>query len=99
MGFATLENLLYVLDGDVSTAMWRMFTAVPAHGTFGVLMGHYAGLAKLRSPQTVRLGTGLTLAIIFHGAYDYFLFIGNTSLLFMGAWISLVVALWLSFKA
>ena len=99
MGFATLENVLYVMNGDWNTAVWRMFTAVPAHGTFAVMMGHYSGLAKLRSPQPVLLSTGLLLAILFHGAYDYFLFIGSESLIFIGAWVSLLVALWLSFRA
>lgn len=99
MGFATLENVLYVMNGDMSTAMWRMFTAVPAHGTFAVIMGHYSGLAKLRSPQTAYLSLGLGLAVLFHGAYDYFLFISNRNLLFVGAWISLLFALWLSFRA
>lgn len=99
MGFATLENVLYVINGDVSTAMWRMFTAVPAHATFGILMGHYSGMAKLRSPQGARLGAGLIMAILFHGTYDYFLFIGSESLLFVGAFVSLAVGLWLSIKA
>lgn len=99
MGFATLENVLYVVNGDVSTAMWRMFTAVPAHATFGVLMGHYSGLAKLRSPQAAKLGAGLLMAVLFHGTYDYFLFIGQESLIFLGAFASLVVGGWLSFKA
>jgi len=99
MGFATLENIIYIMNGNMNTALWRMFTAVPAHATFAVMMGHYSGLAKLRSPQPAFLGTGLLMAVLFHGAYDYFLFIGNTSLLFVGAWISLLVALWLSFRA
>jgi protease PrsW len=99
MGFATLENVLYVMNGDVNTAVWRMFTAVPAHATFGVMMGHYSGLAKLRSPQPVFLGMGLLMAVLFHGAYDYFLFIGSRNLIFIFAWVSLLVALWLSFRA
>jgi len=44
MGFATLENLLYVLKyAQVGMGMEvgfkRMFLSVPAHGTFAVLMG------------------------------------------------------------
>lgn len=99
MGFATLENILYVMTGGMGTALWRMFTAVPAHATFAVLMGHYAGLAKLRSPSETLLRTGLLLAVLFHGAYDYFLFLGNQNLLFLGAFVSLIVGVWLSFKA
>ena len=47
MGFATVENILYVSEGGIGTAVLRMFTAVPAHATFAVLMGYYLGKAKL----------------------------------------------------
>src|SRR6187401_115252 len=40
MGFATLENVVYVFNYGFETALLRMFTAVPAHATFGVLMGY-----------------------------------------------------------
>src|SRR5215207_1052790 len=46
MGFATLENVMYTLYYGMSTAVVRMFTAVPAHATFGVIMGYYVGKAK-----------------------------------------------------
>jgi protease PrsW len=77
LGFATLENVLYVLkagpDG-FSTALARAFTAVPAHAAFGVLMGAYIGLAKF-IPQKAVVYTfiGIGLAVFFHGAYDFFL--------------------------
>ena len=45
MGFATLENILYVSDGGVGTAILRMFTAVPAHASFAILMGYFLGKA------------------------------------------------------
>ncbi|MFY8037326.1 MAG: PrsW family glutamic-type intramembrane protease, partial [Cyclobacteriaceae bacterium] len=35
LGFAGLENILYISHGGVETAILRMFTAVPAHATFG----------------------------------------------------------------
>ena len=40
MGFATFENVLYVFENGVGTAILRMFTAVPAHAMFAVLMGY-----------------------------------------------------------
>lgn len=77
LGFATLENVLYVFnaDGDgLSTALGRAFTAVPAHAAFGVLMGAYIGLAKFfPEKRTVYTLIGVGLAIFFHGAYDFFL--------------------------
>jgi protease PrsW len=77
LGFATVENVLYVLKAGpngFSTALARAFTAVPAHASFGVLMGAYIGLAKF-IPQKATFYTiiGVGLAVFFHGAYDFFL--------------------------
>ncbi len=41
MGFACTENIMYVLQGGFETAVLRAFTSVPAHSTFGILMGYY----------------------------------------------------------
>ena len=38
MGFATFENIFYVIEGGIEVAVIRMFTAVPAHATFAILM-------------------------------------------------------------
>ncbi len=77
LGFATLENVLYVFNANgngLSTALGRAFTAVPAHAAFGVLMGAYIGLAKFfPEKRTIYTLIGVGLAIFFHGAYDFFL--------------------------
>lgn len=39
MGFATAENLTFVLQGTASLAIMRMLSAVPAHFVFAVIMG------------------------------------------------------------
>ena len=46
MGFAFVENILYVSQGGMQVAILRTFTAVPAHAMFAVMMGYYAGLAN-----------------------------------------------------
>jgi protease PrsW len=77
LGFATLENVMYVLnagENGFATALGRAFTAVPAHAAFGVLMGAYVGLAKFIPQKAFSFTiTGICLAIFFHGAYDFFL--------------------------
>jgi RsiW-degrading membrane proteinase PrsW (M82 family) len=76
MGFATLENVLYVNQHGFSTALARMFLSVPAHAAFAVLMGYHVGLAKMDSGRSFKhLTKGLLLAIFFHGAFDFFLFL------------------------
>jgi len=99
MGFATLENILYVSQGGFSTALLRMFTAVPAHATFAILMGYYIGKAKFESGKSYLAWGGLLAATLFHGSYDYFWFISFVPGLWMGAIASLVVGVWLSRKA
>ena len=78
MGFAFIENILYVAQGGIAVAIVRTFTAVPAHGMFAVMMGYHAGLAKFAESKGERnrlLARGLFMAVLFHGAYDYFIFI------------------------
>ncbi|WP_431158078.1 PrsW family intramembrane metalloprotease [Winogradskyella poriferorum] len=99
MGFACTENVLYVLDGGYQTAVLRAFTAVPAHATFGILMGYYMGLAKFSKNRLQLNLTGLFLAVIFHGAYDFFLFINFVPGISIGAFVSLIIAIVLSKKA
>ena len=103
MGFATLENLMYVVDGGWGVAVFRMFTAVPAHASFAVLMGYYLGLAKFVHHKSHYGWYGLGLAVLFHGAYDYFIFIAQVENIWagvsLGALVALVVGIMLSRKA
>ncbi|MEW6061010.1 MAG: PrsW family glutamic-type intramembrane protease [Bacteroidota bacterium] len=100
MGFATSENMMYVFDGGLHVAMVRIFTAVPAHASFSVLMGYFVGLAKFeRKHERLYLFLGLFSATIFHGAYDFFLSIDSIELIALGSLAALIVGIRLSFKA
>lgn len=46
LGFATLENILYLLENDFSIAIVRALFSVPGHVFFAIFMGYYYGLAK-----------------------------------------------------
>ncbi len=111
MGFATVENILYVikyaeLGMGYQVAFQRMFLSVPAHATFGIIMGYFVGKAKFDSTRSLWLMiVGVGAAVFFHGLYDFFLFINQYSLvgqnisellLLGGAIVSLIVALVLS---
>lgn len=76
LGFASLENIMYVFDGGIGVAFMRTLTAVPMHAAFAIIMGYYVGKAKFlkgdRRNETAILG--LAWAIFFHGAYDFCLF-------------------------
>ncbi len=46
LGFAALENVLYIFAFGLSIAVSRALLAVPAHMAFGVFMGSFYGRAK-----------------------------------------------------
>jgi RsiW-degrading membrane proteinase PrsW (M82 family) len=101
LGFAGLENILYVMNSEhgIATGIMRMFTAVPAHATFAVLMGYFMGIAKYEKGKAHYVWYGLGAATLFHGAYDYFWFISFVPGLWTGAIASLIVGILLSRKA
>lgn len=100
LGFATLENIVYVLDGGIQVAIIRMFTAVPAHVTFGIIMGYFLGWAKFSKNSIWYKLTGLLVAVLFHGAYDFSLFsTERLPLMIGGAVLSLLIGIILSFRA
>jgi RsiW-degrading membrane proteinase PrsW (M82 family) len=104
MGFATVENLIYVYTYGFETGILRMFTAVPAHATFGVMMGYFLGIGKFRHSREIYFSfVALFTATFFHGAYDYFWFIATAKGVWAGIWllaiVSLVIGLVLSRKA
>lgn len=102
MGFAALENILYVFQYGMANGILRAFTAVPAHATFGILMGYYMGTAKFAATKKDKIIlnlTGLFIATIFHGAYDFFLFIKFIPGISIGAFVSLIIGIAFSRKA
>ena len=100
MGFAMTENLIYVFNGDGGTALVRMFSAVPAHALFAIIMGFFLGEAKLEHKHTFLYGlAGIGFATLTHGIYDYFLFISFVPGLWIGALVALVLGHFLSHKA
>jgi RsiW-degrading membrane proteinase PrsW (M82 family) len=100
MGFATLENIIYVFQYGAPTGFIRIFTAVPAHAAFAVLMGYFLGKAKFINRKELYYSfLALLIPTAFHGAYDYFWFIAYVPGIWVGAILSLIVALLLSSKA
>ena len=99
MGFAATENIFYVMAGGYEVALLRAVTAVEAHATFAILMGYYMGKAKFSKNRMQLNLIGLLLAIIFHGAYDFFLFIDFIPGVWIGAFVSLAFGIVLSRNA
>jgi RsiW-degrading membrane proteinase PrsW (M82 family) len=72
MGFATLNNILYFINiPNLSVSGANAITAGPANVIFGVIMGFFIGLGKLRKMRFIDSMTGLAAAIFFHALYDF----------------------------
>ncbi len=77
LGFAGVENILYVSQGGFSTGISRALTAVPAHAIFGVTMGFYFGMARFFEKEQKQLKRkALFYPVLLHGIYDFILFTG-----------------------
>ncbi|MDP3057897.1 MAG: PrsW family glutamic-type intramembrane protease [bacterium] len=73
LGFATLENVLYVINGGWQIAIMRGMLAVPAHALFGVFMGYYLGLAKFTDSLKQKKKyfiLALLIPTVLHGTYN-----------------------------
>lgn len=87
LGFATIENILYVLSSNITTGILRCVFSVPCHAFFGVAMGYYTGLSKLallnKNKKLYKKYSLLSLFVptLLHGLYDFCLFSGNVFLI------------------
>lgn len=97
MGFATVENVIYVINGGGGTAIVRMFSAIPAHAVFAILMGFFLGKAKFdKKNERLNVWLGIIVATLYHAIYDYFLFISWVAGIWVMAGVSLIIAIVLS---
>lgn len=95
LGFAGIENVMYVYQQGFTTGMARALTAVPAHAMFGITMGYFFGLAKFYpSKKKKYLRLSFMLPFLFHGIYDFILLSGQTILLLI--FIPFIIYLWIS---
>jgi RsiW-degrading membrane proteinase PrsW (M82 family) len=83
LGFATLENFLFLSSRGLAIAWERAIFAVPAHALFGGCMGFYVGHAKFAPADGThfrRFWLAMALSFLvpvgFHGAYDFALWHG-----------------------
>lgn len=81
LGFATVENLLYVFQTGLAVAVFRGILSVPNHAVWGGIMGFYLGLAKrdraLRGAAGNQIIKGLAIVVFLHGLYDTFALLGS----------------------
>ncbi|MBY0145495.1 glutamic-type intramembrane protease PrsW [Neobacillus niacini] len=74
LGFATVENIFYLIANGIEHAMARALLPVSSHALFGVIMGFYLGKAKFTEGKKQKwVLASLLLPFILHGSYDYIL--------------------------
>lgn len=79
LGFAFVENIMYINNFGMGVAISRAIFSIPAHASFGIIMGYYLGVSKLCCDKGESNASALTrysaffIPLIFHGFYDYLL--------------------------
>jgi RsiW-degrading membrane proteinase PrsW (M82 family) len=72
LGFATAENIMYLIANGLEFAVGRALLPVSSHALFGVIMGYYLGKGKFSDSHKVKwISFSLLLPFLFHGIYDY----------------------------
>jgi protease PrsW len=103
MGFAALENVLYVIDGGYSVAMTRAVLAVPGHMLFAVPMGFFYAFSRFQPERkNYFLALCLGVPILLHGTYDFGLMVSGvmaesnpgTMLLILIALLVFIIWMW-----
>lgn len=97
LGFAGIENVLYVFHtdlGGIETAILRAIFSVPAHGLFGVFMGYYFSIAKFEPHnRSTLLAKAFLVPFLVHGMYDFILMSGFTYLMII--FVAYVTVMWI----
>ena len=71
LGFAGIENVMYIMQGGLGLAVGRGLFAVPAHFFFAIFMGYFFALARFRYNNRRRyLALAYLIPVILHGTYD-----------------------------
>lgn len=84
LGFATAENIMYLITNGLEYALTRALLPVSGHALFGVIMGYYISKAKFtkESKWFLFLLISMLFPALLHGIFNYLL-------LNMGSWLSM----------
>ena len=94
LGFATLENVLYVYEGGARVALLRALTAVPGHAFYGAVMGYHVAEARFAETGRSRaLVAAYVVPTLLHGIYDFPLLAAREAGEDAGTWVLLALVL------
>lgn len=94
LGFATIENVLFLFNKGIEIAMLRAVFPVSSHALFGIIMGYYMGKAKFTTVHIRKsLACALIIPVVLHTIYDYIITIQTDTWAY---WITpFMVGLWI----
>lgn len=96
LGFATMENFIYLWSNGLSIAFMRAILPVSGHALFAVTMGYYLGKGKftaLPGKKARLLMLSVLFPVVLHGMYDWILLSGIRHVLWVMA--VFMVSLWI----
>ena len=98
LGFALVENIMYVFTGGFGTGIMRALLSVPAHFLFAVVMGYFFALAKFYKNRTWNMLMAFLVPMLLHGTFDALLMVAEVSEALQGtcfvAFIIFDIILW-----
>ncbi|MGG1573801.1 glutamic-type intramembrane protease PrsW [Fictibacillus sp. NRS-1165] len=94
LGFASMENILYLYVHGLTEAFGRALMPVSSHALFGVISGYYFGKAKFSSGKKRKMFLTLSLLIPFvlHAIYNWILLVFEKD--FLIAMLPFMLFLW-----
>lgn len=82
LGFALVENILYVFSAGFYTGVGRAIFSVPGHFLFAIVMGYFFAIARFSRKKFKKI-RNLILAfvapVLLHGTFDGILMISDVS--------------------
>ena len=87
MGFALVENVMYVFTGGFGTGIMRALLSVPAHFLFAVVMGYFFALAKFYKNRTWNMLMAFFVPVLLHGTFDALLMVAEVSEAMQGTYL------------
>lgn len=84
LGFAAMENIMYVMGFGLKVVLARALLSIPAHMSFAVAFGVFYGRARLyenrgqHGTAVLNILLGFLTSVFFHGFYDSCAMIGTS---------------------
>ncbi|BDA77194.1 hypothetical protein LPTSP3_g01240 [Leptospira kobayashii] len=80
-GFATFENIFYVMNHGFAVGILRAFLSVPGHILWGAIIGHWIAKAKMEKTNGIFCFIfGVGISTFLHGGFDFILNFGAAAL-------------------